>query len=172
MEVKTMKKAFTLIAILVCLMLAGLILLSIFPRTAIAETQDNARIAVPIDPDWNVTDADDLYIVMADTATAYMAHKTTGTAAVNTTWANAAIEGGTQKTVDTASGGANSKWAVFDPPPLDKSVEWGFVVCEMVGGSVADTDTTHAYFRYNAETNLFFSNSNPTTGYKVFTLPR
>ena len=113
----TLFTAITLIAITSCLYLAqGPI------EGARAASEDNARFGFVVPVEWGVADIDNVYCVFIEEGTQYLAHKTTGTPAVNTSWTNAAVVGAKQSTTD--SGGTNPFSWVCDPL-LHRSIQYG-----------------------------------------------
>lgn len=122
-----------------------------------AESIDNSRLCFPVPASMAVTSVDDLYVIFVDRSTGYMAHKTTGTTAVNTSWGNAAVEGASQATTD--AGGTNTRYFVCNPPPLDPAGKWDMAVFE--NGTPANTDVAIVIMKYDPTENEFFGGTNP-----------
>lgn len=152
-----MKYGLITISIIAALICAALAFVLVLP--AQAATKNNARFGFPVTRDMGVTAIDNLYVIFVDTATGYMAHKTTGVAAINTSWANAAVTGASQATTDTALGGTNTQFWVCDPPPLDLSKEWCMMVFE--NGTPANTDVPIIVVLYDPVTNKTYTDAVP-----------
>lgn len=141
-----------------------LLFTALMVRRAEAATIDNSRLAVPLTSDLGADNGDNLYLIFVDTATAYMADDGTGVTALDTVWLDAAVEGAKQSTTDT---GTNTMYAVFDPPPLSKAVEWAMMICE--NSSPVNTDVPLKVVLYDPVGNKMFSDTNPIRGSHVKT---
>ena len=129
-----------------------------------AASPDNARIVVPLTTTLGATDGDNLYLIFFDRNTGYMAHKTTGAVALDTSWANAAVVGAKQSTEDT---GTNTFVSVFDPPPLDDTKMWAIGIFE--NAAPANTDVPLTVVLYDPSINIIYSDTNPLRGNHVKT---
>ena len=149
---------------LVILFLSVLAVMWSFPREAKAATVNNSRFGFPVargliiaDSDQAIT-VDNIYVIFVDRRTGYMAHKTTGVTAVNTSWANAAVEGASQATTDTGSSGTNTNYFVCDPPPLEITTEWDILIYE--NSTPANTDVPIVAMKYDPVMNEMHGGEN------------
>jgi hypothetical protein len=95
------------------------------------------------------------YFILYYTRTGYLINATTGVAAADVTWANAAFDEGhwTGGVVSTITG-----WPNFIIPAIDGSEEIGMIVCD--GASPANTDTIYVSCLYDPLTGSSYTDSN------------
>lgn len=103
------------------------------------------------------------YFILYDVATGFPVNATTGIAATDVTWANAAFDEG-HYTADDITG-----WPNFTIPALPKGIKYGIVTFD--GASPAATDTAIAKGFYNAAKGFFYTDVVPVMEDAVVTVP-
>jgi len=130
-------------------------------------TKDNTRLGFPVPASWGVSDIDDIYCIFVEYPTMYMAHKTTGVTALDTSWENAAVVGAKQSTTDT---GTNTFSWVCDPPPLDVTKAWA--VCFFENSTPVETDSLIASLWYDPDENVMCTDAGPVRRGSILTSQR
>ncbi len=100
------------------------------PQVVKASTYDSHALSIPDKSSYGITDLDNVYLIFYDIDTLYMANKTTGTPAIDTTWANAAVP--------CAKIGTNVFATACTVPALDQNIRWAVIGFE--NGTPANTD--------------------------------
>lgn len=104
-----------------------------------------------------ITSPNNIYAILVDMDTGYLAHSTTGATSLTTTWSNAAIEGTLMS--DEGIGGTNTFCVKLSIPPLNASARWLIAIFE--NATPADTDTPIFVQRYSPNARCWFGDSTP-----------